>query len=143
MTTGAGTMAFGTGPYGLANVDAPSTLAGQLTSSRYLQADGTAKQTSDGTGAFVGMNDSFQRAVILIAYGVDMPDFIDAAFPSRVRADVTRALAPLTEGQSPALELVDVVAIDNGGSFTATQVKVRDLINGGGVRVLEPFRRGT
>lgn len=137
--TGGGTMTFGTGPFGLADNDALAQANGQLTSSRYLQADGTPKQTADGTGAFEGMNDALQRALILLAYGVELPDIIGADFEARMRADCAKALELLTDGPSPVLELVDVIAVDNGTSLTATQVKVRPLPDGS-VRTLQPFR---
>lgn len=140
--SGAGSMVFGSGPYGLADIDAASDTRGQLTSSRYLQADGTAKQTTDGTGAFVGMNDSFHRAIVMLAYGVELPTTINASFPAIMRVDVTAALAPLTDGDSPVLELVEVLVEENGRSLGAVSVSVRDLVNGGAVRTLQPFRGG-
>ena len=139
--SGAGLSPFGTGPFGLPSVDALSDTDGQFVSSRFIQSDGTPRQTDDGTGAFVGMSDAMQRVLILTAYGVQLPESITATTEHDLRASVETSLEPLTAQPNPQVELVGVDYADNGGSFVGVQIRVRDLTDGGRVHTFTPSGR--
>ena len=139
--SGAGLSPFGTGPFGLPSNDAIAEVDGQFVSSRYLQADGTAKQTDDSTGAFVGMSDAMQRAHILLAYGVRLPEIIGTTTERELQAACENALEPLTQNPNPQVELVRVSYADNGGSFAGVEIQIRDLSDGGRVHTFTPNGR--
>ena len=139
--SGAGLSPFGTGPFGLPSNDAIAEVDGQFVSSRYLQADGTAKQTDDSTGAFVGMSDAMQRAHILIAYGVRLPEILGTTTEADMRAACENALEPLTGNPNPQVELVRVSYADNGGSFAGVEIQIRDLTDGGRTHTFTPNGR--
>ena len=139
--SGAGLSPFGTGPFGLPSNDAIAEVDGQFVSSRYLQADGTAKQTDDDTGAFVGMSDAMQRAHILLAYGVRLPEILGTTTERELQAAYENALEPLTQNPNPQVELVRVSYADNGGSFAGVEIQVRDLTDGGRTHTFTPNGR--
>lgn len=139
--SGAGLSPFGTGPFGLPSVGALADSDGQFVSSRYIDASGSPKQTDDGTGAFVGMSDAMQRALILTAYGVELPESITATTEHDLRASVETSLEQLTQPPNPQIELVRVDYADNGGSFVGVQIQVRDLTDGGRIHTFTPNGR--
>lgn len=129
-----GASPYGTGPYG--QPFSPDTPQGKdsIPSSRYITGNGEFRRAEDGTGTFEGMNDTMQRALILMALNVPRVDKITADFASAQDAAIRRALVPLTDTEK-VLEIVEIEVIDNGTAQTATRVVLRDLIDGQ-VRVL-------
>ena len=106
-----------------------------IPTSRYITGNGQFKQVADGSGSFKGMNDTMQRALILVALNVPRVDKITADFASSQDADIRRALVPLTDNEK-VLEIQEIEVIDNGTSLTATRMVLKDLIDGQ-VRVFE------
>lgn len=131
MTTGAGFVPFGVGPFGSDSIAWSAQVRAQIPSSRYIDGAGRFKFVDDFTGGFDGMNDSLQSAYILISKAVPKKDKITASSVEELRADIVRALEPLTGGTEPRLELRQVVIDDSGVNRLDTYVEVRDLLDGG------------
>lgn len=127
--SGFGEMPFGSGPFGSVYTTPSATEQTQIVASRYIDGNGRFKQLEDGLGGFVGMNNTIQRAMILMALNVKRVDKIGADYASTTEADIRRALEVLTD-QEKVLEIEEIEAVDNGTSQTGTRVVLRDLIDG-------------
>lgn len=124
---GAGSMPFGTGPFGTAYITPSTPATTYRVSSRRFDAYGSLVQRSNGDAE--AMNDTIQRAVILIARDVADPEIIGADFASRREADIRKALEPLTETER-VLEILSIRVEEDGHSRTGTHIEIRDLIDG-------------
>lgn len=125
-----GSSSFGTGVFGTMTPTAASQTSGQIVSSRRFDAAGNPEQTSDGTGAFEAVSDALSRARILLLTSRSRSKIITATWESDERKRIENALAILTKGPAPLIEIVEIVVQTSGGTGR-TSVKLRDLTNGG------------
>ena len=128
--SGYGLSPFGIGVFGSDTPAAASQTSGQIVSSRRFDASGNPVQTSDGTGAFEAMSDALQRARNLLLRSRPRTKFITATFATDEDKRCRDALAILTKAPSPLIEIVKV-AVETSGSRGRTDVRVRDLTDGG------------
>ena len=120
-------MPFGVGPFGSVYITPSTPTTTYRVASRKFDANGRLVQRSNGDAE--GMNNTIQRALILMAIGAPAPDIIGPDFAAQREADIRRALEPLTDAER-VLEIVSIEVRDDGASQTATHVAIRDLIDG-------------
>ncbi len=126
--SGFGSMPFGSGPYASLYSEPQVPLRAQLVASRKLDAFGRPVVLTDGTSGFEGMNNTMQRALILLALSEEETDRIGVDFATTKETEVRTALKPLVD--EGVLEIRAIEAIDNGGASTFTRVELRDLVSG-------------
>lgn len=100
-------MTFGVGPYGIGTLGVPSLtpvpeVLADLSSSRKIDGK-TKKYVIDGNGGFSHMDDIHQRILLLIAFNVTEPEFLDNSFPHTMEQQIRNALKPLTDGTEPEI----------------------------------------
>lgn len=128
---GFGLSAYGTGPFGLDDVTGVTQESPALVSSRYISAIGLPVQRADGTASWVGMSDALQRALFLIKSSATTESKILGNYEITEQQRIGDALAPLTGGRNPVIEIVSVTVQDNGDDSAITRIRLRDLSNGG------------
>ncbi len=128
-------MAFGTGPFGIvvfgATATPPASQAlASLSSSR--QIDGvTRRYVLDDVGGFAPMGDTNQRVYLAVtqAAGAE-PAFIDGRAAATVEAAIRTALAPLTVGPEPVIQIVAITVARTAPGTLSRSVIFIDLTNG-------------
>ncbi len=105
---------------------------GQLVSSRLINAQGQVVQTTDGTGAYEGMNDVAQ-CVMLKVSGVERPAKRTANYAREYEQAIRDELSELTSGQSPKCEIVSI-DIQALGDLVTPRVTFKDLLDGGRIK---------
>lgn len=124
---GFGAMPFGVGPFGSVYTTPSQPSTTYRVASRKFDGNGRLVQRSNGDAE--GMNNTIQRAVILMAIRAPAPDIIGADFASQREADIRKALEILTDTEK-VLEIESISVSDDGHSSTQTHVALRDLIDG-------------
>ena len=127
-------MAFGTGPFGLSRFGTSSaTVADQdittLSSSRTVLANGQYELDADG--GFTEMDDTTQRVLLLVAYGIGkLPRYIDAQTLSAIEGKARKALAILTKPGTPEIALKSVSATEHTGGRVQIAIDYVNLRTG-------------
>lgn len=130
--SGFGTAPYGIGPFGTVYSEPSTTDRGTIPESQMVDVNGLYAFKADGS--FEGANNSSQRVLVLLATRATQPMKIGADFSADLESRVRSALAPLTSGTAPAIELQAVEVTDDGRTKTQTRVVFADLLDGGKIR---------
>lgn len=128
---GLGTQPYGFGPAGLAYPNPSEENRGQLHSSRKIDAKaGKYTLATDGSNAIDGMDDILQTVYLLVARNVKRQPFITEQDKATTRAQVAKALRPLTTGKTPYIKLLKVLVGDDAKQTTWLNVQFKNLRSG-------------
>ena len=80
-------------------------------------------------GGFEAMDVTAQRVVLLLAFGVKLPDFITPQGEATLEQDVREALAPLLDTRDPDIEL-ESIQIEHAAGTQYVGVRYKNLRTG-------------
>lgn len=124
--SGFGQGPFGSGPFGLPYLPPTQTTRAALSSSRSIDTFGRYVVADDG--GIVSMDDTAQRVILLISFGVKPPDIITPSTLAAQEQAIRVALKPLTSGKQPAIKNLQIVVSDGGGGALFESVTYFDLL---------------
>lgn len=122
-------MSAGSGPFGGSQDTWTSTVRAPISASRMISVYGRLVPAEDGSGGFKGMNNTYHRVIVLLGRA-RLPDIITASFAVEVETITRNALAPLTRGESPALQIEQII-VNEQGAGSLVEIRGYDLLDGG------------
>lgn len=101
MSVGLGFGPFGLSVFGFPTDDPAESTPAKIGSARKL----TRRYVVADDGGFEAMDETAQRVVLLLAFGVKLPDFVTPQGEADLETAVRESLAPLLDSRDPDIEL--------------------------------------
>ena len=128
MSTGLGIVPFGLSAYGYPADDPASLARAKIGSARKIDAR-TRRYVIADDGGFEAMDETAQRVLLLLAFGVKLPEFVTPQDEAKLDQDVRDALAPLLDTRDPDIDL-ESVQIGHAAGTQYVGVRYKNLRTG-------------
>jgi hypothetical protein len=127
--SGFGSDPFGGGPFGAPSFVVAASPLNALSSSRGVNGV-TRRYVVNDEGGFAAMDDTAQRVMLALAFGVTQPKTITPETRAALETQIRAALRPLTAGREPAIKILSLTVDDNGRDELTPRLAYKNLLTG-------------
>jgi hypothetical protein len=129
MSVGLGFSPFGLSVFGYPSDDPAESVPAKIGSARKVNTK-TRRYVVADDGGFEAMDETAQRVVLLLAFGVKLPDFVTPQGEADMEQAIRAALAPMLDTRDPDIELDEASVGHTAPATEGIVVRFKNLRTG-------------